>query len=105
MPSVAIGLHVGSLADHQVMAHDVLRQAAGVGQFDGERLQLLSTVISLVLKDIWSVESTVTEHSAATEALARVSRDTATAFANIMNLLGRVLSIARLPETVRPLLI
>ncbi|MCY1466863.1 hypothetical protein D9M71_853500 [compost metagenome] len=28
-------------------------------------LQLLSMVMSLVLKDIWSVESTSTEHSAA----------------------------------------
>ncbi|MNI80411.1 hypothetical protein D3C73_1369430 [compost metagenome] len=30
------GLHVGSLADHQIVAHDVLRQVAGMGQFHGE---------------------------------------------------------------------
>ena len=29
-------LHVSFSADHQVVAHDVLRQAAGVGQLDGE---------------------------------------------------------------------
>ncbi|MNI56174.1 hypothetical protein D3C73_1111650 [compost metagenome] len=31
-------LHVGFLAQHPVMAHYVLRQAAGVGQFHGEGL-------------------------------------------------------------------
>ncbi|KAI3483332.1 hypothetical protein L1887_53787 [Cichorium endivia] len=35
------GLRVGGLADHQVVAHDVLRQVAGVGQFDGELLAAL----------------------------------------------------------------
>ncbi|MNJ63964.1 hypothetical protein D3C77_598950 [compost metagenome] len=35
------GLHVGSLADHQVVAHDVLRQAATMGQFDFNGLAAL----------------------------------------------------------------
>ena len=34
-------LHVSFFADHQVVAHDVLRQVAGVGQFDGEFLAAL----------------------------------------------------------------
>ncbi|MNX99391.1 hypothetical protein D3C86_1318340 [compost metagenome] len=55
-------------------------------------LQLLSISMAFVSKDIWSVESTVTLHSAAINwLLASVNRDTATSLANMVNLQGRVI--------------
>ncbi|MCY1245428.1 hypothetical protein D9M72_585790 [compost metagenome] len=63
-------------------------------------LQLLSISMALVLKDIWSVESTVTLHSAAINwLLASVNRDTATSLANMVNLQGRVNEIANKQKT------
>src|ERR1700712_1448736 len=91
MPSVAIGCMSASLLITRLWPMTFFGRLPECSRLTVNSLQLLSISMALVLNDIWSVESTVTEHSAANKwPLARVSRDAATSLRIMMSLLNGV---------------